>query len=318
MFDEDKINEGIRIIIYNLGNYKIGEKLCIITDKNNLEVGRLFFEFSRKNNINVKYLVINELKIHGEEPPKNVVDNMNNSNLIIGLTKFSMAHSKARIMAENKGNRYLSLADYSKRNLIDDSLRENFLKKGKISKEFAKKLTNSHTIKIMSKKGTNLIIDTTNRKGNNAPGYVNNEILLGSPPDIEANIAPIENNSNGVIVIDGSIPYPGIGLIKKSISLEISNGKIISIKGDEIIQTKLNKIFHEYGEKSTILSELGVGFNKKAKLCGNMLIDEGVYQTIHLGFGSNIALGGENKIGFHLDFVLYQQNLIIDNESIRI
>lgn len=318
MFDEDEVEKGIRIIIYNLGNYEIGEKLCIITDKKKIELGKLFFEFSKKNGISAELVVINELKMHGEDIPKNVIDNMNNSNLIIGLTKFSMSHSKARIRAGSKGNRYLSLADYSKKNLVDNSLREDFLGKGEISKEFARKLTKSHTIKIVSKNGTNLILDTTNRKGNNAPGYVNDKILLGSPPDIEANIAPIENRTNGVIIIDGSIPYPGIGLLKKPISLEINNGKIVSIKGDKVVQTKLEAIFHKHGEKSTVLGELGVGFNKKAKLCGNMLIDEGVYQTIHLGFGSNIALGGKNGVEFHLDFVLHQQNLIIDNESIRI
>ena len=49
-----------------------------------------------------------------------------------------------------------------------------------------------------------------------------------------------------------------------------------------------------------------------------MLIDEGVLGTFHCGFGSNITIGGLNKINFHLDFVSYQDNLIIDGETIKI
>ncbi|MCH7516003.1 MAG: aminopeptidase [Bacteroidetes bacterium] len=289
-----------------------------MSDKKTSELGELFFEFSKKNNVVVEHFVIDELKIHGEEPPKNIADCMKRSNLILGLTKLSMAHSKARFVACSRGNRYLSLPDYSKEILMHKALRENFYEKGEKAKNLADKLTNSQSIKIISKNGTNLDLDVRNRKGNFAPGYVNDELLLGSPPDIEANIAPVENNSNGIVMVDGSIPFPDIGLLEKPVSLKINNGKITSISGEKPIQSKLENTFQKYGPKSRILAELGIGFNHKAQLCGNMLIDEGSYGTIHLGFGSNLAFGGLNNINFHLDFVLYQQNLIIDGESIKI
>ena len=45
----------------------------------------------------------------------------------------------------------------------------------------------------------------------------------------------------------------------------------------------------------------GFGLNNKAKISGNMLEDEGVYGSIHFGFGSNITFGGKIKTSFHLD-----------------
>ena len=71
-------------------------------------------------------------------------------------------------------------------------------------------------------------------------------------------------------------------------------------------------------KKSKILAELGIGYNSKAKLSGNMLIDEGTYGTIHFGFGSNLALGGLNETNFHLDFVTYEDTIMIDDETIKI
>ena len=315
---ETEVKNGIIVLIYKLGNLKKNEKLCVISDKNTSNLGKLFFEIAKQKNSLVEHHIINEMKMHGEEPPKEILKHMKNSNLIIGLTSFSMSHSKARYKAELMGNRYLSLADYSLDILSHVSLQENFIEKGKKAKLLANKFSKGKKIKIISNKGTDLELDIENREGNFAPGYVNDKFLLGSPPDIEANIAPNENKSNGKIVIDGSIPFPKIGLLKKPITLEIDKGKIISIEGDRKTKAKLKTIFSKYSMKSKILGELGVGYNSKAKLSGNMLVDEGTYGTIHLGFGSNVVLGGKNKVNFHLDFVLYQNNLIIDGETIKI
>jgi len=38
---------------------------------------------------------------------------------------------------------------------------------------------------------------------------------------------------------------------------------------------------------------------------------------MHVGFGSNIALGGRNEINFHLDFVFYSHELYIDGQLIK-
>ena len=64
------------------------------------------------------------------------------------------------------------------------------------------------------------------------PGFVKNKGDLGSPPDIEANIAPLENSANGVIIVDGSIPFTDFGLLHKPITLEIKDGKISKISGN--------------------------------------------------------------------------------------
>lgn len=50
---------------------------------------------------------------HGQEPSIEISDMMKNSDLIIALTKMSLAHTKARLDACNSKSRYLSLAEYS-------------------------------------------------------------------------------------------------------------------------------------------------------------------------------------------------------------
>ncbi len=312
-----KINEGIEIILFKLGNLKKQEKLCIITDKHTSELGDLFENVATKNYILSKKFLIPTLEIHGSEPPNDVANYMKNSDLILGLTRNSMAHSEARKQATSNGVRYLSLADYSKDVLMHPSLRTNFYELSTKVKRLSQKFTSGKQIKIKTKKGTDLFLDITNRIGNYAPGFVNDTILLGSPPDIEANIAPQENKSNGVIVVDGSIPIQEIGLLSEPITLEIKNGCITSIEGNSKYKHFLLSLFEKFGDKSRILAELGVGFNDAAKLCGNMLIDEGSFGTFHCGFGSNSTIGGINEVNFHLDFVFNSNEIQIDDENIK-
>ena len=256
-------------------------------------------------------------KIHGSEPPPEVAAYMLNSNLVLGLTTFSMAHSEARKNSSKNKTRFLSLPDYSLDILNDQSLRANFNELSQNVLELSKKFSEGKKVIVTTKKGTNLSLDISGRKGNFAPGYVNNEILLGSPPDIEANVAPLENNSNGTIVVDASIPIPQIGKLNEDIILEIKDGKIVSMDGNLKQKSTLQSLFDDYGPKSLVLAELGIGFNNLAQICGNMLIDEGTFGTFHCGFGSNSTIGGLNKINFHVDFIFNCNQLMIDNEIIK-
>ena len=158
-----------------------------------------------------------------------------------------------------------------------------------------------------------MYLKTNKRIANFCPGFVKKPGDLSSPPDIESNIAPIENKSNGVIVVDGSVTSKNIGLLKTPLILNIKNGKIIEIKSkNNKNKNYVNQILGKLNSKKRILGELGFGLNPKAKLCGSMLIDEGVLGGVHFGFGSNFTFGGKNKIDFHLDFICTKATIKLD------
>lgn len=310
--------KGANIVIFDLGKCKKSDNVCIISDSKTKILGNLFNLILNKESISVQHFSIKNLKMHGEEPPPQVAKYMKKSTLIFGLTTLSMAHTKSRQNATSNGARYLSLPDYDKNILIHPSLRINFKKIGQKSKILSKKLSKGKIVQIKTKSGTDVSFNIHDRISNFAPGYVDKKNLLGSPPDIEVNICPIENTANGIIVIDGSIPYPGLGKLNSNIKLHLKNGKISKIDTSSLYKQKLTRLFSKYGKKAQILAEFGIGLNPKAKLCGNMLIDEGTYGTFHFGFGSNSTIGGKNKINFHLDFVMYANNFVLDNKVIKI
>ena len=230
---------------------------------------------------------------------------------------FSLALKELKDKFSKIGGRFLSMPGYSKKILSDKAILANFKEHDKITKKISKILTLGKKCKIFSEDGTNLECNLSGRLANSCPGHVMEKGSLGSPPDVEANISPIENQSNGFLTINGSIANEEIGLLNKPVYLIIKNGKIAQIKSDsKKINNLLKKTFYKFGPKSKVLAEIGIGLNKKAKLTGHMLTDEGSYGCIHFGFGSNFSVGGKNKVDFHLDFITKKHSLYIDEKLI--
>ena len=229
----------------------------------------------------------------------------------------SMAHTAARQAACAVGARYLSLPDYTRALLEDPALMVDFRAQAPIVRRIADSFTAGSFARVRSPGGTDLCVDIRGRIGNFCPGFVTEPGELGSPPDIEANVSPIEDHSEGVAVIDGSIPYPGFGLLPEPIALYVQQGRIVRFEGDSQITARLEKLFRSAGsEKALILAELGVGLNPLATLTGVMLADEGASGCIHFGFGSNVTVGGMNDIPFHLDFVFRAGSVVVDDRLI--
>jgi len=308
------IKKSIYSLIYNCAYADENSKGLIISDSHTQEIGNLIIQVADEENINFTHLIIEPFMIHGEEPSSEVAQEMLKYDIVFGLTKMSMAHSKARLAFSEIGGKYLSLPDYSMNVLASPALQYDFRELIDISSKIANLMTNGKEIRLLSQKGTDLRCDIQGRYGNPAPGCCFDKGIISSPPDSETNIAPIEDKSNGIICVDGSIPCAQIGLVKSDAILHIKDGKVFDIEGE--YKDILNKLFDDVGEKARIVAEIGIGLNPLAKLCGSMLEDEGCLGTAHVGIGANSTIGGKNSVPFHLDHIMKDVTIYIDNEMI--
>jgi 2,5-dihydroxypyridine 5,6-dioxygenase len=287
------------------------ETALVVSDHSTVRIGRSIFEAVKEVTRNASHLVIEPFAMHGQEPPSHIAQQMSSFSVVFGVTKMSMAHTKARQMASLKGVRYLSLPDYSFELLSSQSLRTDFKKLTPLVLKITELLSNAKEVFIKTRNGTELSLRIDGRQANSSPGWCDGLGTFVSPPDVESNIAPLEAESNGVIAVDGSIPYKDFGLLDSPIMLEVKNGRIVKISGK--YSTALEKVLDSPSDITTrILAELGFGLNPNAKLSGFMLEDEGSWGTVHLGFGSNSTIGGANHIAFHLDMVLLEPTVFVD------
>lgn len=298
-------------LIENCANISINEKVLIITDNTTKFIGKEIYILSSKITKNCEHININELKIHGEEPPKNVKSIMIKSDVIFTLTSKSLAHTKATFESINNGARFLSLPDYSLAVIESPALQVNFKELTSISEKIAKILSKGKKISITTKLGTNLTCNIKDRISNPAPGWCYDKGVIASPPDSETNIALVESSTNGTLVVDGSIPCNEIGLLKSSVTLTFKDGKVVNIEGEKY--ETLNTLFNKGNDSNyRIAAEFGIGLNPLARLQGFMLEDEGTLGTFHIGIGSNIVLGGKNSVPFHLDHIVTKPTIFVD------
>lgn len=294
------------------------KKVLVLYDSSTEKIIDYFDESLKSIGMVVKKISLRTSSRHGIEPPDFIVNEMLRHDTIMCLTKYSLAHTKARRLSEQSGICFLSMPEYDLDMLENEAFLVDYHEVYKRVKNFSENLTRHNLFHIKTLIGTDVSFDATGRKGNCCPGFTDSEHLLGSPPDIEANIAPLENRTNGVIVVDGSVTVSRIGLLHKPVILTVSHGVVTEIECDEKeIELAVKRVFKEVrDEKAYIVGEFGVGFNKQAKLCGNMLIDEGAKGCIHFGIGSNWTIGGDNKVPFHLDFVMKGATVVADGEEL--
>lgn len=293
------------------------DKCLLLFDDTTTSLATGFIKVSNRIKMPIIALHIPVATRHGCEPPEIIQSSMCQYTLIIALTYFSLAHTQARVKAGLHGARFLSLPMYNRVMLMDPSLRFNYRQQRNIVESVTESLNIGNTIHVISDAGTNITLNIQGRIGNCCPGYVYQPMDLGSPPDIESNISPIEEASQGVIVIDGSITHPSLGLLETPVKLNVVDGRIVEIESNQLEYVKhLEAILGPINSKRRILAECGIGLNPAAKLTGNMLTDEGAYGCLHFGFGSNITVGGKNDVDFHLDFVFKNATVYIDQKII--
>ena len=284
---------------------KKNETFLVVTDDVKKDLAEYLYEAGRLLGAESMLMVMKERKKSGEEPPAAVATAMKQSNVVLCITEHSLTHTEARKKAAASGTRLATMpgitedmflegaisADYSEVKIITDRVTD-ILREGKLVR--------------IEKDGYTLSFSISGRDGIPSTGMYVNAGESGNLPSGEAYIAPVEGTANGQILIDGSIA--GIGKLQSPVLLSIENGRIVEGQGEE--GAKLLEILGETDGR--LLGEFGIGTNNKARITGVVLEDEKVYGTIHLAFGSNNTFGGTISAGVHIDGVVKQPDVYID------
>lgn len=307
-----KAAEGVRILLDVLTETKKNEKILIVTDDTSRCVADIMWE-EMKEYPNKIMMMMNDRSMHGEEPPERIASAMLESDVIFNVAKFSMFHTNARYNACARGARFANMPDFTPAMLEQGALYADFAQQEELLDRFADNFTGSE-IHITTAMGTDIVSRFDGRKASHQIARCVSRGSASAPPNLESAIGPLEGIGEGILVVDGSIPFPSLGVIKEPIKLTISGGRIVNIEGGNEAET-LKKVLAGLNDDMVYrMAEIGFGFNNAAKLCSRMLEDEGCMGTGHFGFGSNTSFGGNQKSSNHLDMVYYKPTLTVDGK----
>lgn len=306
----EEIYKACEIALKQCMGVKKGETVVIIADEPERTIGYHLWLKAKELGAEAVYIEILPRNMHGEEPPKPVAEAMKVADVVLAPTSKSITHTLAKKEACERGVRVATLPGITE-DIFIRTLSADYAEIVELTNKIADILDNGSTVRIVTKKGTDLEFSIEGRLARRSTGVYKNPGECGNLPGAEAYIAPVEGSANGIAVIDGSMA--GVGVLKDPIKLIIENGFVEKIEGGDEAK-KLEKILSKYDKTAKNIAEFGIGTNPKARISGNILEDEKVFGTVHIALGSNYDFGGRVKAPIHLDGIIKNPTVVIDGE----
>jgi leucyl aminopeptidase (aminopeptidase T) len=289
-----------------------GEAFVVAYNDELAPIAEAVAEAGRRAGAETSALSFPPLTRNGEEPPAEVAAALLAADAAALVTSFSLSHTLARLEATRRGARIASMpaitVDMFARTVpIDYSRLES------AGRALAAVLSRADRCRIVAPGGTDVELDLSGRTGRSDDGELRDSGAFGNLPAGEGYIAPVETGGGGTIVFDGSLA--SWGLLEEPVRIQLAHGRAVSATGGEAAVWLLDTL-DAGGENGRAIAELGIGTNPAATITGRILEDEKVAGTIHLAFGTNTGIGGQNQASVHIDGLVHSPTVDLDGRTI--
>ncbi len=311
------LNDGARYVVRDWMCVKPSESALVLTDEiHTAEAFALYDECLAVGAVANIIVMPSKTPLHGE--PGALVDAaFMNADVIIAASHYSVATTKLRERATEKGARFVSLpmatSDGSSillRRFIQADARR-IVKEAQRAYEI---LDAGEFVHITTDAGTDLYMDV---RGRNAILFSSIGETRGvtASASIELYTPPVESFTHGKLFVDASLGY--LGKVTSPFWVTFENGRVRDIEKTED-GARLSDFIAAYNDNNMyVVCELGIGLNDLGECIGHSYVeDESCYKTFHLGFGRNTSMGGQQHAIGHFDIVINAPTITVDDQTI--
>ncbi|MEE9255968.1 MAG: leucyl aminopeptidase [bacterium] len=315
---ETMLSQGAYRLAMINGRVKSGEHVLVITDYATTKLAERVASAAAALGGEVVTAVMPPREHHGQEPPASIAAAMREADVIFMPVSVSITHTFAVKLALKSRARILAMSDWTDEMFMSPALLEtNFTAQADVCRKLGRAFSAGTVFHLTSPRGTDLRFEGGGREAN-VMTNIPDPGELSPVPTIEVNIPPVEGTAEGTLVVDASIPYLGIGSLREPFTCRIERGFIKDIEGGGDQVKVLQDDIASHGDQNCWnIAELGVGLNPNASMTGNMLEDEGVLNTIHIGIGTSLMLGGTIKAATHYDLIMWDPTIEIDGKIVQ-
>jgi len=288
------------------------ERLLVITDAPLRRIGYALREAAVDLGNEVVLIEITPRKTNGEEPPGEVAAMMGLFEVVLCPTSKSLTHTDARRAASARGVRIGTLPGVTE-DIMVRCMSADYHAIAARTERLCRLLEAAAVARVTGPSGTDIVMPIKGRQAHASTGLFRQKGQSGNLPTGEAYLAPLEGESNGVVVVDGSMA--GVGMLATPIRITVEGGYATTIEGGEEA-ARLRALLEPHGRDGRNLAEFGIGTNDRAQLTGVILEDEKVMGTIHIAFGDNKSMGGTVRVASHLDGLVKSPSVWLDDRQI--
>ena len=307
---KNELIESAKIALFKCLCLKRQEHLLVVCDPPCLEVGQALWEAGRDYCREAVMVTISPRKQSGSEPPDRIAELFGNFDVAVMPTSKSLSHTQARRNASAKGTRIATLPGITTE-VFCRALKVDWDRLSMYTRRITTALSRSRIITITSKAGTSFTFKTGGREAHTDDGRIGSKGAFSNLPAGESYMAPLEGTAEGTLVFDGSFGFGGV--LKKPLVLQVKKGKVVDVE-DHPLKKELESLFDRFHAPARNIAEFGVGTNPSARVSGVILEDEKVLGTIHVAVGDNASMGGVVHVPLHLDGIMLQPTVLLDNK----
>jgi leucyl aminopeptidase (aminopeptidase T) len=289
-----------------------GERILIVTDEPLRAIGYALWKASKDLGNEVMLVEILPRKTNGEEPPKEIAELMKMVDVVLCPTSKSLTHTDSRRAASERGVRIATLPGVTEEIMIR-CMNADYSIIAQRTFHVCEELEKTSVVRVKAPAGTDVVLPIKGRKAHASSGLFREKGLWGNLPTGEAYLAPLEGQSQGVVVVDGSMA--SVGMVREPIRITVKDGYATEITGGEEAK-RLIGLLEPHGKDGRNVAEFGIGTNDKAILTGLILEDEKVMGTIHIAFGDNKSMGGTIRVASHLDGLIKHPTVWFDERKV--
>jgi leucyl aminopeptidase (aminopeptidase T) len=310
------MKRGAEVLVKVCAGVTSGEDVVVVTDDERLPIAQAVESEAAAAGGRVVVVVSPPRSIDNEEPAPAVAAAMKAARVIFLPVTHALSHTCATREAIAAGARVVSMSAFTERQMREGGLFADLRGRRPLCDHIADLIGRAEIIRVTNPAGTDLTMSVKGRSGNShaciveKPGFT-------AVPNIEANTSPVEGTTEGVLVADGSIPYYGIGPLSEPVKFEIREGFVQSIEGGEQAVFLRDLMAAQNDRWVYNIAQFAIGLNPECReFTGEMLNDEGVNGTIHIGIGTSASLGGDVQAKTHFDAIIRDPSVWFDGEQI--
>ncbi len=308
--------DGAAVLVGTCAAVRSGEQVVIVTDDERLHIAGALRSAAEDAGTSVTMVVTPVASMDNREPSPPVTAAMARADVLFLAVTMALAHTRATREAIARGARVVSMSAFTERLMREGGLFTDFHARKPFCDHLAERLTRARSVRIVNAAGTDLSLAIEGRVGNSHACIVR-DAGFTAVPNIEANVSPLEGQGEGTLVVDGSIPYYGVGVIRDPVRMEIGRGAVRTISGGEQAAFLAELLDRQRDPNVYNVAQFSFGLNLDCTdFTGEMLNDEGVNGTIHIGIGTSANLGGSVQAKTHFDAIIREPSVWLDGELV--
>jgi leucyl aminopeptidase (aminopeptidase T) len=302
------LTASVQTVVHRCLAVKAGEDVLVVVDSATRRIGEALRDEAAGAGADAVLTIMDPREMDGNEPPRTVTAALGASDVFIAPTSRSLSHTTARKRATDAGARGATMPGVTE-DMLARVMAVDFDVMAARSRAVAALLDRSDTARITCPRGTDLSLDIAGRQGIADDGDLTAPGAFGNLPCGEGFIAPL--SGEGRVVASSVGP---LGISEEPAILSVEDGHVVSAVGG--LGPEWLRLLEVHGERGRNLAELGVGTNDRAQLTGLVLEDEKILGTVHVAFGASAGIGGTVAVPIHLDVVVLDASLVVDDEPV--